>query len=72
MTVLQELVTKERRGAVAGVLSLDEVPAALANLAGTGPPGKQVIAVAARPGLFSDARPTRRWEPRAGMYEERS
>jgi NADPH2:quinone reductase len=31
---------------VATVLSLDEVPAALANLAGHGPPGKQVISVA--------------------------
>jgi NADPH2:quinone reductase len=30
---------------VAAVLSLDEVPAALANLAGNGRPGKQVIAV---------------------------
>jgi NADPH:quinone reductase-like Zn-dependent oxidoreductase len=30
---------------VAAVLSLAEVPAALANLAGCGPPGKQVIAV---------------------------
>jgi NADPH:quinone reductase-like Zn-dependent oxidoreductase len=32
---------------IAAVLSLDEVPAALANLAGHGPPGKQVISVAA-------------------------
>jgi len=32
---------------IAAVLSLDEVPAALANLAGHGPPGKQAISVAA-------------------------
>ena len=31
---------------IASVVTLDEVPAALANLAGHGPPGKQVIAVA--------------------------
>jgi hypothetical protein len=32
---------------IAAVRSLDEVPAALASLAGHGPPGKQVVAIAA-------------------------
>ena len=45
-TLLAMLAEGKLAPQIAAVLTLEEVPAALANLAGHGPPGKQVIAVA--------------------------
>jgi NADPH2:quinone reductase len=45
-TLLELLSEREIAPSIAAVLKLEEVPSALASLAGHGPPGKQVIAIA--------------------------
>ena len=57
-TLLALLAANEIAPHIAAVRSLDEVPAALTSLAGHGPPGKQVVAIAA-PASKSTAQPAR-------------